>query len=67
MTPNLGVLEILNQTPMDLHTEILNGCLLSSKDDWSLIIWNLALWLGVDSYQVKVFPNGLQELIEVPS
>lgn len=67
MSPDLSVLEIKNQRSMNLITELFNCGLLSLQNNWSLIIWNLTLWLGVDSDQIQVLPDGLEKLIEVPS
>lgn len=67
MSPDLSMLEIKNQGSMNLITEPFDCRLLSLQNDWSLVIWNLTLWLGVDSDQIQVLPDGLEKLIEVPS
>jgi hypothetical protein len=40
---------------MDGITELSNGRI-SLDNDRGFVIWNLSLWLGVDSNQVKIFP-----------
>lgn len=66
-TPDLSELEILEQAFMDLDTEVSNRAVLSRQDDRRIVIWNLTLWLGVDSDEILIVPNGLQQFVEVPS
>jgi len=47
-------------------TEALDGREFARDDDWSLVIWDLTLRLGVDTKEVEIFPDLLHQLVEVP-
>jgi hypothetical protein len=65
-TPNLSVLEILNQGLVKFATEGLNLGITTRQNDWLLIVRNLALGFGVNSEQIEVLPNLGHQLIKVP-
>ena len=44
-SPDLGKLEIQEQTFMDLYTEVSDCALSSGQDDWGIVVWNLTLEL----------------------
>lgn len=44
-TPNLGKLEVSQQTLVDLQAEVSDSAALSGQNDRSIIIWDLTLTL----------------------
>ena len=50
---------------MDGLAETTNSCP-ALDDDGRLVVWDLTLWLGVDSNQVQVAPDLVHKLVEVP-
>ena len=60
------MLEFLKKSLMDSITEICDSRPLSIDNDWSIIVWNLSLWLGVNSNQIEIVPNLLHELVKIP-
>jgi len=51
---------------MDSLTEITHRTGLTGDNDRGLVVGNLSLGLGVDSNEIKVLPNLLHQLVEVP-
>jgi len=64
-TPDVSMLQLFQQSLMDRVTEITH-CWSTLDNNRCIIIWNLSLWLCVNSYQVKIIPNLLHKFIEVP-
>ena len=47
--------------------EIFDSTSSTSQDHWLVIIWILALGLGIDSSQVEFLPHQLEEFVDIPS
>lgn len=64
--PNLSTLEFLDQSFMELTTEV-NYCGSSARhDNWLVVVRYLTLGLCVNSDQIQVIPDFLHQLIEIP-
>ena len=60
------MLQVLDDTSVDLVTEILHCASMGLKDHRSLVVRKLALGLGVDPHQLEVVPHLVQEVVIVP-
>ena len=65
-TPDLGVGEISNKRFVQLSAEVSDLALAARQNYRCLIVWNLALRLGVDTDKIKVVPYLGHQLIEIP-
>jgi hypothetical protein len=65
-SPDLRAFHLFCQRLVNSVAEVENRAIFPGDDDWRLVIWNLALGLGINSNQVEVVPNFLHQLVEVP-
>ena len=64
--PHQGVLELLEDGPMDLVAEVLQGAAGGLEHHRRGVVGQLPLGLGVDPHQGQVLPHLLQEGVVVP-
>lgn len=61
------VLELLDQTLVDLVTEVFNCTCRASKNNGLIVIRCFTLGLGVHTDQVQTLPHDLEQLVQVPA
>jgi len=65
-SPDPRVLELVAKRLVNTIAKVPHGGVRLTENDWGIVVWDLALGLGVDTGQTQLVPHHLQQLVKVP-